>query len=123
MPTERNGIVLFDLNEKYADHPVTRKLQGVDLGDVRFPFGFYVVEENGKKIVLPGTREDLVKHVLKAFPDYPKELFGLIGSTGVCRGSTDGCEGGCRGFPTGYACVRLGDPTDGFFGCDCVDKS
>jgi hypothetical protein len=41
MAMERNGIVFFDLTEKYDDHPAFKALKEVSLGDVRFPFGFF----------------------------------------------------------------------------------
>lgn len=71
MPVERNGIVFFELDEKWDDHPSCKELREVSLGDVRFPSGFFIVEENGKKFILPATKEDLLKTMRTAFRDYP----------------------------------------------------
>ena len=43
MAVERNGVVFFNSDEKYPDHPAFKALEGVSLGDVRFPFGFFLV--------------------------------------------------------------------------------
>jgi hypothetical protein len=41
MSIERNDLVFFDLDEKDSNHPAFKALEGVSLGDVRFPFGFF----------------------------------------------------------------------------------
>jgi hypothetical protein len=113
---ERNGITFFDQN--YPDHPAFRDLQGVSLGDVRFPFGFFLVNEKGKKVVIPGTRDDLIKRLLQALPKYPIDL---ISTTGVCTQFNDACEGGCSDFGSTFRCVKFHDQHNFFYGCGCVD--
>jgi hypothetical protein len=118
---EKNGITFFGLKQKYPDHPAFRDLQGISLGDVRFPFGFFVVEEKGKKIVIPGTRDDLTKRLLQAFPNYPVALIGI--SSGPCTKFQDACEGGCDHFPTTFECSQVWDDNNIFRACACVDWS
>jgi hypothetical protein len=44
MAMERNGVVFFDPTAKNDDHPAFKALKAVSLGDVRFPFGFFLIE-------------------------------------------------------------------------------
>jgi hypothetical protein len=46
---ERNGVSIFDMNEKNEDHRAFKELRKVSLGDVRFPFGFFLVDEGISK--------------------------------------------------------------------------
>ncbi|MGA8657501.1 MAG: hypothetical protein WB586_15245 [Chthoniobacterales bacterium] len=59
MAMERNGVVFFDPAAKNDDHPTFKALKAVSLGDVWFPFGFFLIERNGERYVLPGTKDDL----------------------------------------------------------------
>jgi hypothetical protein len=120
MVMERNGIVFFGLTEKYDDHPAFKALKEVSLGDVRFPFGFFLVEEDGKKHVLPGTKDDLLKRLLTVFPDYPTQSL-----TGICTVSAfqEGCEGGCGEMGVTFRCMRIYDDPFHFYACACVDIS
>ena len=90
MAMERNGVVFYDPTEKNEDHPAFKALKSVSLGDVRFPFGFFLIERNGERYVLPGTKDDLLKALLTAFPDYPTQSF-----SGGCGSIWDMCTGGC----------------------------
>jgi len=118
MAIERNGIVFFDLDEKDYNHPAFKALQGVSLGDVRFPFGFFLHEENGKKYVLPGTKDDLLKRLRTVFPDYPAQSL-----TGSCTASAfqERCEGGCGQMGVEFKCKRIYDDPSQFFACGCVN--
>jgi hypothetical protein len=120
MAIERNGIVFFDLDEKDYNHPAFKALQGVSLGDVRFPFGFFLHEENGKKYVLPGTKDDLLKRLRTVFPDYPAQSL-----TGSCTASAfqERCEGGCGQMGVEFKCKRIYDDPFQFFACACVNIS
>lgn len=118
MPVERNGIVIFDLDEKYPEHPAFKALQGVSLGDVRFPFGFFLVQHNGKTIVVPGTEEDRRQRLLRAFPNTPPEVLSATCHPSVWH---ERCEGGCP-VPT-YRCMRIYDDPFHYFACACVDIS
>jgi hypothetical protein len=116
MIMERNGVTFFEDKQDYADHPAFKALSKVSLGDVRFPFGFFLVEEGGKTVVIPGTEEDHRKTLLRAFPDIdPKTL-----THGRCIEAPGlRCTGGCPGYPTGYKCMRY-TWNDRQYGCGCV---
>jgi hypothetical protein len=121
MSIKHNGVVFFELNENYDDYPACKVLEEVSLGDVRFPFGFFVVEENGKKSVLPGTKDDLLKTLLAAFPNYPAESLRISCLPDVFDNNK--CKGGCANFPNVYRCLKMVDEGNSFFGCACVDIS
>lgn len=124
MMKERNGIVFFDLNEDYSSHPAGKALKEVSLGDVKFPFGFFIVEEGGKKFVRPGTRDDHVQRLLKAFPDYPVELLSGVGRCQIdVFSSPRDCKGGCPDYPSVYWCVKMFDEGSLYFSCGCIDMS
>src|SRR5215207_693728 len=106
MIVERTGITVFTTNEKYDDHPAFKSLEGVSLGDVRFPFGFFLVEENGKKFVVPATVEDRRKRLLTAFPDIHPEALSESCNPSVWH---ERCEGGCGKLPSTYMCMRIYD--------------
>ena len=48
MAMERNGVVFFDPAAKNDDHPTFKALKAVSLGDVWFPFGFFLIEGMGR---------------------------------------------------------------------------
>jgi hypothetical protein len=51
-------VQFFEPDKDYSDHPAFKALSGVSLGDVWFPFGFFLAkDEEGKTFVLPGTEE------------------------------------------------------------------
>jgi hypothetical protein len=120
MIKERNGVIFFGSKEDYANHRALQALNGVSLGDVRFPFGFFLVEEDGKTVVLPGKQDDHKKMLLKAFPDIDPKAF----TQGACNPDPDGpgCHGGCSGFPAGYFCMRAIDEDIRYYGCACVPR-
>jgi hypothetical protein len=39
-----NGVTIFEPGENDAGSPASKELSKVSLGDVRFPFGFFLVE-------------------------------------------------------------------------------
>jgi hypothetical protein len=121
MATTRNGVTFLDMNENWSEYPACKALKDVSLGDVRFPFGFFIVEENGKKQVIPGTKEDLLKTLRSAFSDYPTGSVAFSCLPDVF--DRNRCKGGCRDFPSVYRCMKLVDEGNGFFGCACVDIS
>ena len=120
MSYEKNGVTIFDAAEKDANHKAFKELGKVSLGDVRFPFGFFLVEENGKTIVIPAAMEDRKKALLRAFPDIDQRAF----SQG-CHPNpfSAGCHGGCGQMSPGFRCMRLFEEDRRFFGCGCVDIS
>jgi len=100
--------------------PALKDLQKVSLGDVRFPFGFFLVDEGNKTYVIPGTLEDRRETLRKAFPNiHPLSVFA------GCFPNSDGpgCHGGCGGFPAGYRCMRMVDDNRRYYSCGCVDMS
>ena len=120
MSKECNGVTFFELNEKDKDHRAFKELSKVSLGDVRFPFGFFLVEDGGKTVVIPGTEEDRRKTLLKAFPDINPETF----SQGCHPNSSgNGCHGGCGKMSPGFRCMRIFDDSRRYHGCGCVDWS
>ena len=118
MIKERNGVTFFESKEDYADHPAFKALKAVSLGDVRFPFGFFLVKEGGKSHVVPGTQEDHRRMLRRAFP----HIDPLALESGPCTpdSSGPGCHGGCPGFPTGYVCMRASEDDLGYYGCACI---
>jgi hypothetical protein len=115
MIVERNGIVIFTSEEGYKDHPAVKALEGVSLGDVRFPYGFFLVENNGKRVVIPGTAEDRRQRLLTAFPEIQPEAL-----TATCdlhyTGTGYLCQGAC---PHLYKCLRLYDDLTRYYACAC----
>jgi hypothetical protein len=120
MSSEKNGVIIFDDGEKDSNHKAFKELSKVSLGDVRFPFGFFLAEEGGKTIVIPAAMEDRKKALLRAFPDIDQRAFGQ----GCHPNPFDtGCHGGCGLLPPGYRCHRLFEEDRRFFGCACLDMS
>ena len=120
MSKEYNGVTFFAADEK--EGPAFEKLRKVSLGDVRFPFGFFLVEDGGKTIVIPATEADRRKTLLKAFPELRPEV-----AAAVCDFDFDRkCRGDCSeagGFPQHFVCLRMHDPDHFYYGCGCVDIS
>jgi hypothetical protein len=120
MSYEKNGVTFFDDGEKDSNHRAFKELSKVSLGDVRFPFGFFLAEENGKTIVIPATMEDRQKTLLRAFPNIDQRSF----SQNCFSNPFDtGCHGGCGKMSLGYQCRRMFEGERRFFGCGCVDMS
>lgn len=85
----------------------------VNLGDVIFPFGFFIKEKDGKKFVVPATSEHRLKVLQTAFPDSSKFQTRAcmdVDSLGNCSGECDVSEG--------FLCVKVNQFE--FFGCACV---
>ena len=120
MSKECNGVTFFEPNEKDMDHRAFKELRNVSLGDVRFPFGFFLVEEGGKTVVIPGTEEDRRKTLLKAFPDISPEA-----AVQNCHPNPfdTGCHGGCGQMSPGFRCMRMYDESRRYRACGCVDIS
>jgi len=118
MIVERNGIVIFTAKERYEDHPAVRALEGVSLGDVRFPFGFFLVEDNGKKVVIPGTAEDRRQRLLTAFPDILPEALAVTCDVHLSSDWNEVCSGACPSSL--YRCERLYDDSSHYYACGCV---
>jgi len=84
---------------------------------VRFPFGFFIRDDKGKKFVVPATWPDKLRILRIAFPDFPDDQ-----SFRQCEGNDDGmeCIGGCNEGPN-FRCFKLASIDDGFFGCSCME--
>jgi len=120
MSRDCNGVTFFEPNEKDANHRAFKELSKVSLGDVRFPFGFFLVEEGDKMVVIPGTEDDRRKTLLKAFPNLIPEAL----SQGCFPNPFDtGCHGGCGKMSLGFRCMRMYDDSRRYHGCGCVDWS
>jgi hypothetical protein len=118
MTLQRNGVTFFEPNEKDANHRAFKELSKVNLGDVRFPFGFFITYENDKPVVIPATQEDRREVLLKALPDIDPRAF-----THGCHPNPfdSGCHGSC--FSSMYRCMRMFDEERSYRGCACVDIS
>jgi hypothetical protein len=114
----RNGITFLSKDEaRDPANPAVKAVSAVNLGDVRFPNGFFIRDDNGKKFVEPATWADKLRILRIAFPDFPDDQ-----SFARCEGNDDGmeCIGGCSGAPK-VQCWKMSSPDEGFFGCSCVD--
>jgi len=112
---EKNGVTFFPRGGDYKDHPAFVALRSVSLGDVRFPWGFFLVNEGGKAYVLPATEQDHRRVLLQAFPDLPEEALGQ--SCGLHAEDHLHCGGSCRAGPE-YDCVPHNHGS--YYGCGCV---
>ena len=114
MPITRNGVEFFATDEDAADHPATRLLATVSLGDVHFPYGFFIREEDGKPFVLPATEEQWLDMLGKAFPERARDSW-----ENRCRtGSGGRCTGRCRGLSE--ICMRGFESEHVQFACACI---
>jgi hypothetical protein len=119
MPIVRNGVTLMTLEEaRDPNNPANKAVAQVNLGDVRFPNGFFIKEKDGKKYVLPATLEDKLKVLRTAFPDAPDP--GNF-QTGSCSdvNSVGRCDGVCDSA-NGFLCMKINQFE--FFGCACVQS-
>src|SRR5262245_29422666 len=115
MIIKRNGVVFFSENQDYKDHACYKKLSKVSLGDVKFPTGFFLVDEGGKTVVVPASEEDRRKMILKAFPDMPDDAIRAFCSTGDV-----GCRGNCAGLLPHRRCMLGCDESRRQYCCACV---
>ncbi|WP_156750388.1 hypothetical protein [Mycobacterium sp. 852013-50091_SCH5140682] len=123
---ERNGVVFFPRGSRadYPNHLAFTLLASVSLGDVRFPFGFFIEEQNGKRFVRPGTEDERTQLLLKAFPDAAPEM---LSSDRCLHGGSDGGEG-CHiliSCPLQFECMQVFDNPvagTGHYTCACVDR-
>jgi hypothetical protein len=114
MPIVRNGVTLMTLEEaRDPNNAANKAVAQVNLGDVRFPNGFFIKEKDGKKYVLPATLEDKLKVLRTAFPDSPDP-----GSFQTPACSDVNSVGDCGRCETGFLCVKVNQFE--FFGCACV---
>jgi hypothetical protein len=98
MMYESNGIAIFEAGEDYPDHPAFRELSTVSLGNVRFPFGFFIVDEDGNRYVRPATEAERMELLFKAFPDGPSET---ARNSSLCFLRDGGCfDDPCRRVPS-----------------------
>lgn len=123
MPVERYGVtILDDAEAKDMSNAAVKAVSEVNLGDVRFPFGFFIKEDGGKKFVVPATLEDKMKVLRTAFSDYPDLPPDHESHSCNSHGGST-CSGGCGKLPSGYMCRRVSHPASHFYGCACVDLS
>jgi hypothetical protein len=118
MPIVRNGVTFLTLEEaRDPNNSANKAVAQVNLGDVIFPFGFFIKEKDGKKFVVPATLEHKLKVLRTAFPDSPKDPGSFqtgscsdVDSLGNCRGVCDSAEG--------FLCMKINQFE--FYGCACV---
>jgi hypothetical protein len=118
MPIVRNGVTFYTLEEaRDPNNSANKAVAKVKLGDVIFPFGFFIREKNGKKFVEPATLEHKLKVLRTAFPDSPKDLASF--HTGPCSDvdSLGNCSGSCD-RAHGFLCMKINQFE--FYGCACV---
>lgn len=116
MAEERNGVIVFAAEEDFSAHPAVEALSTVSLGDVRFPFGFFLVDgDNGKRHVVPATEDDRMKVLLRAYSEISQ-----VALRSACSHSRQGCDGGCPRFHT---CRKLYHDATRYYGCACIDIS
>jgi hypothetical protein len=115
MMIEQNGVVFFSDDKDYKNHAAYRELSKVSLGDVKFPTGFFLVEEDGKTFVVPASEEDRRKMILKAFPDTSEEAIRSF-----CVLYEGGCRGNCAGLVPRRKCMRGFDESRRQYACACV---
>jgi hypothetical protein len=124
MAMERNGVVIMSEEEaRDPNNAANMAVRAVSLGDVKFPFGFFIREKNGKKFVEPATFQDRLNVLRMAFPDFPDDPDPI--QVGSCQEDFDDrhCTGGCGKLSLGFRCVKITHPHSGFFGCGCIDMS
>jgi hypothetical protein len=118
MAMERNGVIFMsDEEARDPSNPANKAVREVHLGDVKFPFGFFIKEKAGKKFVVPATFQDKLKVMRLAFPDFPDDPDDPI-RTGSCF-DPDSIDRGC-GKLEGFICVKISHPHGGFFDCGCI---
>jgi hypothetical protein len=113
---ESNGIAIFKPEEYYPDHPAFRELGTISLGKVRFPFGFFIVDEDGDRYVRPATEAERMELLLKVFPDGPSET----ASSSFCYFKDLGCgDTLCHTLRPHHACFRGYDESHRQYACWC----
>jgi hypothetical protein len=115
MIIERNGVVFFSEDQDYKNHAAYRELSKVSLGDVKLPSGFFLVDEDGKTVVVPASEEDRRKMILKAFPDTSEEAIRTF-----CIVDGGRCRGDCSGMVPRHQCRRAYEESRRQYACACV---
>lgn len=115
MMIERNGVVFFSDDHDYKNHAAYKELNKVSLGDVKFPSGFFLVDDGGKTFVVPATEDDRRMMILKAFPDTPEDAI-----LSFCVVYDGGCRGNCAGLLPHRRCMRGCDESRRQYACACV---
>ena len=119
MMRERNGVLFFPIDEDFKDHPAFKALQSVSLGDVRLPDGFFLREENGKKYVIPATKEERRAMLRKAFPNMTPEAFDAFCLPSVFDFRRCEDNGECHQLKPRHRCERGFDPENHQYFCAC----
>ena len=122
MSFERNGVVImegYDLNDE--NHPANKAVSQVKLGDVRFPYGFFIRETNGKKYVEPATFQDKLDVYRTAFPGFDPNQIPM--NSCIKDFEDRNRQGGCRPLPIEWRCMKVTQPRSGYFGCFCVNMA
>lgn len=110
--TLANGTVKFEQNDlDYDIHPAVMALKGLSFGDAIFPFGFQLVEIEGKMKLSPISEEQRNKLVLDVDPTAD------LGSLNNCAliNPTQCSMGGCRP----RFCSRFYNAQGRYYYCAC----
>ncbi|QNJ90576.1 hypothetical protein HZU40_20180 [Mycolicibacterium fluoranthenivorans] len=115
---EINGVAVFKAGDDYdSDHAALRELSSVSLGSVRFPFGFFIVEEEGDRYVRPATEAERMELLLRVFPEGPSET---ARSSSFCYIRDGGCgDTLCHTLRPHHSCFRGYDESRRQYGCWC----
>ncbi len=114
----RNGVTLLTLEEaRDPNDPANKTVAQVNLGDVIFPFGFFIKEKGGRKYVVPATLDDKLKVLRTVFPDSPKDPGNFQTRSCSDVDSLGNCSGVCNSSE-GFLCMKVNQFE--FFGCACV---
>ncbi|MBR0869603.1 hypothetical protein JQ633_04475 [Bradyrhizobium tropiciagri] len=120
MAIVRNGITFMTAEEaRDPNNPANQALKAVNLGDVRFPNGFFIRDDNGKKYVEPATWEDRLKVLRTAMPDFPD--VAPVEMAACHHIGDESCGNGCGKLSPEFRCLKIHDPSIPFYGCGCVN--
>jgi hypothetical protein len=116
MPIVRNDVTFLTFEEaRDPNNSANKAVAQVNLGDVIFPFGFFIKEKDGKKVVVPATLEHKMKVLRTAFPE--KDLAGFQTASCTDTDSLGNCGHGCD-KSQGFLCMKVNHFE--FYGCACV---
>ncbi|MFC2140935.1 hypothetical protein ACFLQP_01380 [Acidobacteriota bacterium] len=111
---DMNGIQVFD------DGETPEIPEGLSTNfEVLSPFGFKIVEHEGKKMWKVGTEEDYREAEAKRLGKSPEEI--TIDATASCHSSgPKSCGGNCYNWPKpGTRCTLCYNPTGQYYYCAC----
>lgn len=109
-------IVLFDEEDlREGSHEAIQAIKGIQFGDVKMPYGFTLIEEDGRKYVVPMAQEDWLGLMTRVNPefDHHGEASRSCYQTGPASCNPYYCG-------DGYSCTRQYDPATNSYWCGCA---